>query len=203
MAEGRLERKEVPLLGAGAVDVPNVDVGAVGGAGIVGVESMVAVAGGKEGVAAVVVGLDVPEFGATVVGGPETDVIAIGSIRIGKVNAVTVGVSDSVGVGGSVIGKGPDLGGSAVGFVELDIGAWGRVVVVKVDGFAAVILGDNRVGTVEVRGGGSKVRGRDGARATSNLMEEPALGEGVVGVPDLDVSAVGGFAIGAINDAFR
>ena len=165
MTGGRLERKEIPLLGAGAVDVPDVDIGAVGSAGIVGVESMVAVAGGKEGVAAVIVGLDVPEFSATVVGGPETDVIAIGSIRIGKVNAVTVGISDSVGVGSGVISKGPDLGGGAVGFVELNISAGGRVVVVEVDGFAAVILGDNGVGAVEVRGGGSKVRGRDGTRA--------------------------------------
>ena len=150
MTGGRLERKEIPLLGAGAVDVPNVDVGAVGGAGIVGVESMVAVAGGKEGVAVVIVGLDVPELGATVVGGPETDVVTIGSIGIGEINAVTVGVSNGVGVGGSIIGKGPDLGGSAVGFVELNIGAGGRVVVVEVDGFTAVILGDNRVGAVQI-----------------------------------------------------
>ena len=83
-------------------------------------------------------------------GRPETDVVAIGSIGIGEIDAVTVGVSNGVGVSGSIIGKGPDLGSSAVGLVELNIGAGGRVVVVEVDGFTAVILGDNRVGAVQI-----------------------------------------------------
>ena len=51
-------------------------------------------------------------------------------------------------------------------------------------------------------GGGGGSGGRDGARAISGLVEEPALGGGVVGVPDLDVGAVGDFRIETIHDAF-
>ena len=106
-----------------------------------------------------------PELGAGVVGAPEMDVGVIGDGGIGEVEATAIGVGDGVSVGSGVIGKGPNLRGGAILLVELDVDAIAIAVVEEVDDALVVKLRNDGVGAAQVRGGGSKVRGRDGTRA--------------------------------------
>ena len=122
------------------------------------------------------------ELSTAVVGRPETDVVARSDVGVRKVKPVAIGVGDGIGVGLGVVGKGPLLGGGAVGVPELNVGAWGRVVVVKVD--------------YDIRVDGSRDSiGAIGERLTG--VEIPLLGGGAVGVPELNVDANG--AVGIIN----
>lgn len=128
------------------------------------------------------VGDDTEELSTAVVGRPETDVVAWSDVGVRKIKPVAIGVGEGVGVSLGVVGKDPLLGGSAVGFVKLNIGAWGRVVVVKVDYDIRVDGSRDGVGTV---------------REWLTSVEIPLLGDGAVGIPNLDVGANG--TIGIIN----
>ena len=122
------------------------------------------------------------ELSAAVVGRPETDVVTRSDVGVRKVKPVAIGVGEGVGVSLSVVGKGPLLGGGAVGFVKLNIGAGGRIVIIEVDYNIGIDGSRDGVGTV---------------REWLTSVEIPLLGDGAVGIPNLNVGANG--TIGIIN----